>query len=380
MLVPIDVSAASAKPACTRTNTVPANPEPWSGSWEALPQGPVDPRGLASVAWTGDELIVWGGEAGNEQARSADGAALDVATGTWRMVAPAGLTPRSEHAAVWTGTSMIVLGGAGVYPSRPDDAAAYDPNVDRWRPLPPSPIGGTEFPAAAWTGTEVLVWGGTRGGGVAPEARGAAYRPATNRWRRIPNPPIPGRRQAASAWTGCELVVFGGDPARFPIDGNTGAVYTPRTRTWRALPTPPFGTDLLYSTLRYPQLVWTGREVILWGYLRTADGGIAPAAAYNPASDQWRRLPDPPLDFADPWEGSGGHQAVWAGDAMIATTGNLDVHGTRTLRLDPDTGEWSELPSPPDGENYFGTLIWTGDALIDWRWAGAAYILKASAP
>jgi hypothetical protein len=124
--------------------------------------------------------------------------------------------------------------------------------------------------------------------------------------------------------------------------------------------------------------VWTGREVILWGYLPSADGGAAPSAAYNPATDQWRRLPDTPLDLARPWEGSGGHQAVWAGDAVIVTTGNLDVRGTRTLRLDPDTGEWSSLAPPPDGENYFGELIFTGDALVDWRASGDAYILKAA--
>jgi hypothetical protein len=114
----------------------------------------------------------------------------------------------------------------------------------------------------------------------------------------------------------------------------------------------------------------------LWGYLPTLEGGIAPAAAYNPKTNQWRRLTDPPLEFADHWDGTGGQQAVWAGDAMIATTGNLDAAGTRALSFDPKTGVWSELPQPPNGENYFGTLIWTDDALIDWRAPGDAFILK----
>jgi hypothetical protein len=55
------------------------------------------------------------------------------------------------------------------------------------------------------------------------------------------------------------------------------------------------------------------------------------------------------------------------------------VAGTRALELDPATGAWSELPSPSNGQNYFGTLIWTGRELIDWRASGNAFVLEARA-
>jgi hypothetical protein len=318
---------------------------------------------LASAVWTGDELIVWGGEAGSEQNRRADGAALDLASGTWRTLAPVDLTPRSQHAALWTGERMIIAGGVGAY-SQPHDAAEYDPVKDRWRRLPRSPVADTEFGAIAWTGTQLVGWEVARGGTSVPERSGAAYRRAANRWRPLPDAPFSIPLHAASVWTGCELFVYGGSVA----------AYSPRAHEWNALPPPPFG-----GALRYPRLVWSGREAILWGFLDTAGGGLAPAAAYDPVSEQWRRLPDAPLEFADTGEWSGGQQAVWAGDSMIVTTGNLDVAGTRALRLDPDTGAWSELPSLPAGPNYFGTLIWTGRELIDWRASGNAFVLEARA-
>ncbi len=102
-------------------------------TWQPLPAGPVDGRTFASVVWTGREVVVWGGEAGSELARKADGAAFDLSRGTWRELAASPITPRSEHAAVWTGREMIIWGGQGVPSESVPDAAAYDPKRDRWR-------------------------------------------------------------------------------------------------------------------------------------------------------------------------------------------------------------------------------------------------------
>jgi len=104
---------------------------------ERIDVGPLAPRGGHSVVWTGDELIVWGGwgdEVGS--VKRGDGAAYDPASRTWRMIAASPLTPRRNHAAAWTGAEMVVFGGDGRR-----DGAAYDPRTDTWRRLPDAPFG-----------------------------------------------------------------------------------------------------------------------------------------------------------------------------------------------------------------------------------------------
>ena len=85
----------------------------------------------------------------------------------WRTISAAPLSPRSGVAAAWTGERIIVVGGENldVWQGRDDprfragysynprtktttwlaaewfsDAAAYDPAADRWGRLPPSPL------------------------------------------------------------------------------------------------------------------------------------------------------------------------------------------------------------------------------------------------
>ncbi len=104
---------------------------------ERIDAGPLSPRGGHSVVWTGNELIVWGGwgdEMGNT--KRGDGAAYDPASNSWRMIAPSPLSPRRNHAAAWTGDEMVVFGGDGRR-----DGAAYDPESDTWRRLEDAPFG-----------------------------------------------------------------------------------------------------------------------------------------------------------------------------------------------------------------------------------------------
>jgi len=353
-----------------------------NAAWDSLPSGPADGRVFAGVVWTGSELMVWGGEAGGEQERRADGAAYDVQRQSWRRLPEVELAPRSEHVAVWTGEEMLIWGGVGARGLSTADAAAYAPDRRRWRRLPKAPLAATGFAVGVWTGTDMLVWGGSREGGVIGELEGTSYRPRTDRWRRIPSAPLSPRRGSTGVWTGCELVVWGGVPTS-DRPTNDGAAYDPRTRRWHKLPVPPFlsdDEDLAQFAQHRPNLVWTGREVILWGYLddlRLGSEQVAPAAAYDPSTKTWRLLPAAPLDFADEWEGLGGERAVWVpGVGMLVTTGNLDQRGTRTLALDLMTGVWSELRRPPDGPNYFGELFWTGDGVIAWGQAPNALILR----
>lgn len=121
-----------------------------------------------------------------------------------------------------------------------DDVAARDPG---WHALPAAPLRPAFGAAAAWTGTEFVVWGGYAGGGTPGEeavAQAGAYDPAADRWRHLPDAPIPGAHDGEALWTGSEVWVlggFGGEAGRQPMLG--AAAYDPATDRWRGLPDLP---------------------------------------------------------------------------------------------------------------------------------------------
>src|SRR5437764_244170 len=76
---------------------------------------------------TGGELLVWGGRDIVSGLDLADGAAYDPATDRWRMLPPAGLSARSmRDGMAWTGKEVVLWGG-GTSNEAFDDGAAYDP-------------------------------------------------------------------------------------------------------------------------------------------------------------------------------------------------------------------------------------------------------------
>lgn len=92
--------------------------------------------------------------------------------------------------------------------------------------------------------------------------------------------------------------------------------------------------------------VWTGDELVVVGGLvgficpPTADCATdgepsAEAAAYDPATDTWRTLPDAPAPVADPGPfGGSGDAITWTGEEVVV------VRGERLFTLDPDGGAW----------------------------------------
>lgn len=253
--------------------------------WTELPAPPRLRYGGAT-AWTGDQLLVWSGESSEMSGPEPGGYVLDARTGAWREMAPARLAARSSPAAAWTGTELLVWGGDDQTAGHEyGDGAAYDPQRDAWRQLAPAPISG-RAPLSVWTGEELIVWGTAMRRYPAP-TDGAAYRPATDSWRRIAEGPVE-LTDATAVWTGTEMVVLGA-----ALDGNNSprtptaiaAAYDPAADRWRRLPDPDLSPQASTAA-------WNGAEVIAWDYLLRA-------AAYDPARDRWRPLPDVPLDDSE---------------------------------------------------------------------------------
>ncbi len=160
-------------------------------------------------------------------------------------------------------------------------------------------------------------------------------------------------------WTGREVVVWGGGGSdqRALADG---AAYDPAADRWRALPTSPLAggpPNTGYSEPGYSG-VWTGDEVLIWG------GAASEGAAYDPGGNRWRRLAPAPmaLDFSD---------AFWTGEEMLVVGGTITnnedfrnvVSDVIVVAYDPVEDSWRQAP-----ESGFGGQVtdaaWDGNRLV----------------
>jgi hypothetical protein len=161
--------------------------DPTADHWRPVPEAPLGARVPLVAAWTGREVLVAGARPGTGRARwsvgGTDAAGYDPRTGLWRRL-PAMPVALVEAVAAWTGSELIVYGGLASPPGGTDPAsgtrrargAAYDPVRDRWRLLPVAPLT-SPFLTAAWTGREFVAWDDAR--------RTATFDPRSDRWSTV---------------------------------------------------------------------------------------------------------------------------------------------------------------------------------------------------
>jgi hypothetical protein len=319
--------------------TEPVRPPPHiPPGWTWRPVGPLAGRQGHIAAWTGAEVVYWGGD---RPGRPPEGAAYDPKTDRWRRLSRSPLTNRTGAAAVWTGREVLVFGGVNGG-GQQRDGAAYDPVTDRWRTIADGPLSGRVPLATAWTGRELLVVG-ARGLGLFHGIKdAAAYDPGSDTWRDLPGLPMQ-INDGASVWTGSELIVYGTfldrqRSALSPDDQARGAALDPAAGHWRDLPVAPLSGQAI-------ALAWNGTEAIAWDH-------DLKAAAYEPGRDGWRPLPDLPLEGRDCLP-----DGVAAGTVVFAT------HCGQAALFDGGRGDWEVVATPAtavDGP------VWTGDGLVQW--------------
>ena len=364
---PTSPASRTARPTASASTSAPSPPTPApsastplparAGTWQLLPPAPVTTSLMFTVSvWTGRQMLIHGiaYTASSTGAGSYKGVTFGYtpATGTWRRLAP-GPAPRmaqNNEVALWTGTQMLVIGLTN---------AAYNPATNTWQPI--TPYNGPVGAVSVWTGHQAILWGGGCCGGSTNA--GAAYTPATNTWRKLPPSPL-SPRHTTGAWTGKEAIIAGGSRLDYthPVVREqtmaSAAAYNPATRTWRKLPPMPQartgGTAL-----------WDGTEFLYLGGNRA--GANAPSAdgfAFSPATGRWRRLPVMPFNrgaFAAVWTG---HQVlVWGGWTGTGAAPRIPPHG---LAYDPATGQWSDLPMAPLHGRSYPAGVWTGRQMIVW--------------
>lgn len=319
---------------------------PKTGTWKTMSTaGAPQPTYWNTLAWTGQQVVTWGGVMGDT-----GNGRYDPATDQWTGVSANGApSSRYLHNAVWTGSEMLVHGG---WPSR-GAGGRYNPATDTWTLM--TTLNGPSTGQAStmvWTGSEALLWGGLDED-FAFRGDGARYSPVNDQWRPMTTMNVPSARAMHSAeWTGAEMVLWGGYGYTL---SDTGARFDPATNSWAPISTVGQPAPRASATS-----VWTGQEIIFWGAGPgdpfTPDSG----GRYNPATDSWKTMSRQNAPLV-----TYGHSAVWTGSEMITFGGISSNEGAK--RYNPATNKWTNatLMNDPGHRDHHGA-VWTGTEMVIW--------------
>lgn len=170
-------------------------------------------RADTTAVWTGSEMIIWGGRtviAGVTNFLNT-GARYDPVANVWQTVTTTGSpVARYDHTSVWSGNEMIVWGGETAA-GKTNSGARYQPALNQWVPLnaPGAPSSRSQH-TTVWAGTQMIVWGGTDGN--TELNTGGSYDPVRDVWNAtlIGTNALPTRQRHSAVWSGTEMIVWAG--------------------------------------------------------------------------------------------------------------------------------------------------------------------------
>lgn len=331
------------------------NSDSWTGTTTIdAPCG----RERHSAIWTGNEMIIWGGEGWlatncTNQGYLNSGGRYDPEKDIWTETSTtAELMPRSGHTAIWTGNEMIIWGGSIGYST--NTGVRYTPSTDSW--ISTSTVNASAARGghtAIWTGSEMIIWGGSNNNTFFNT--GAHYNPVIDTWIATSTTNAPAGRYGHTAiWTGSEMIVWGGYD--YSVSYNSGGRYDPFTDAW--LP-----TGLNNVPNPYGSAIWTGSEMIVWGGCSANNIYLNTGSKYDLITDSWI-----PISAANAPEARCRSTAVWTGSEMIVWGGtDYSVSYNSGGRYNPIADSWvlTNTTSAP-AARFYHTMVWTGDKAIVW--------------
>jgi hypothetical protein len=317
------------------------------------------PRRTGYMAWTARALLivlVAAALAACGDASSGTSEPEHRASGSWERLPDPPLSAREAALGLSIGGEAVFVGGSDADPCPPSagcipprdpplrDGAAFDPRERTWRPIAPAPVGFSFAEGVVVGGAAYLLANGDVGRPDAPPAF-LGYRIAEDDWEELPLPP--GDRDRSIIATAQQVVAFTGSDE----GGETpDVVFDPATSEWSELPDDPLPRSFDRT------LAWSGRELVLFAHEIVPQPGarepsLVIAAALDLDSGKWRRLPDSEiLGQGARWFELDGRLILPAlGSADGGEVGNWGRPYAYGGILDPQRGEWSDLPEPPAG-------------------------------
>jgi hypothetical protein len=285
----------------------------------------------------------------------------------WTEVAASPLSPRSRSTTVWTGDEMLVVGGdtfmcpPGADCAAPDapplsDGAAYDPARDEWRTISDAPVG-FPFASTAVVGDDVYfavpsdMW-------TTSNHDFLRYSVADDAWTRLPPPPG-GARWYQLVAAGDVVIAHTGSHEQ---DAARDFVFDPAADAWTALPVDPLAPA--FDRV----MTWSGGHVYLFGRALVPNPGsevpsLVRAARLDLATGVWEPLPDSEILASGPWLVDGSRLVnPTLGSADGGEVNNWGRSYPYGGVFDTATLTWSALPEVPDALTGAGALG-TNDAL-----------------
>ena len=321
---------------------------------------------LVVLAATSAALVAACG-AGEPAAPEKVGDSADPGADVWRAIPAGPLSPREAGLGLWTGREVLFIGGSDARPCPPNascappdapplaDGAAFDPQTNTWRRIADSPVP-FEWAEGIILSETAYLW--VPGNAGRPQSRAAflAYHIEENRWGELPLTSAEPDRGYAIELAGDRIVAFtGSDESGEQPD----FVFDPSTEAWSELPPDPLSPSFDRS------MAWSGRELLLFEHELVPDPGaekpaVTRAAALDLETGSWRRLPDSEILATGPWVLDAGRLInPMLGSADGGEVGNWGRTYPYGGILDPASGEWSALPSPPADEADFGSGVLT---------------------
>jgi hypothetical protein len=299
---------------------------------------------------------------------------------------------------------VLVVAIAGVVIARRDTGSTNVQNQPpMWTILPAAPIGARYDATSVFTGRDVVIWGGRfdATGGVAPAIKpgaagsnnawddGAVYDTVTNRWTKMAPAPIPSRYGAVGVWTGSEVLIVGGQRQGSGPGGSLdfrtdGAAYNPATNSWRTLPDAPgcpsFGA-------------WTGSQLVAGGTCQNTTH-TSTVEAYNPSTNVWVSVPRPPVEPTElvttgstvvAWSAADEIAAVyspasrtWHALTSVPNRSSRDGQPVSSLLVSDSAGRLFNVRRLSNPTNHGVTQIFSYDAASD-TW-GPSTVIRAEGP
>jgi hypothetical protein len=145
------------------------------------------------------------------------------------------------------------------------------------------------------------------------------------------------------------MFVSGLDPDGRPIAGAAqAAAYNPATDMWRRIaPAPELRANA----------VWDGKEILLVGGTNAEGKPARVGYAYNPATNRWRQL-------AATKSGRAQAIAIWTGRRLLMFCGETTPNGLLAYNANRD--RWTTLRNAPLAGRVAPTAVWTGHELVVW--------------
>lgn len=227
---------------------------------------------------------------------------------------------------------------------------------------------GCAGPGQGGSSTAGRIQGAERGTGGASSLGGFSS-DALAGWTPIEPSPLQGRSHHSMVWTGKEMLVWGGFSVESGGSGrlaDDGAAYDPANGEWRLLPPAPLTGRQSHFAF------WTGAEMLLWGGPSAtvlADPGTAvehrDGALYDPARNRWRQIPDAPLSPRSEMAVAfaAGRLVVWGGRDARNPNGPGPADGAA---YDPATDRWTPLAEGPLTGRIRPSVVSVGDRVLIW--------------